>query len=122
MSCWIQIPSWANDTTLGGVADVHRIVLQRQAQERAIFLDQVVIVDSAARHGEDDVVVLDRSRVWRRFKCVVIAVPMKSVGHLSSDLERPKIEDGRSKISILYSLCLILDFFGLARLKLLVCS
>jgi hypothetical protein len=41
---------------------------------------------------------------------------MKSVGHLSSDpkqaVERPKIEDGRSKIAIFYPLRSILDLFA----------
>ena len=36
------------------------LCLQRQAQESAILLDQIVIVDAAARHGEDDEVIVDR--------------------------------------------------------------
>ena len=84
VSCRIQILSWTEHTAFGGVADVYGMMLQRQAQEGAVFLDQIVIVDSAARHGENDVVILDRSRVRCRFKGVVLAVAMKSIGHLSS--------------------------------------
>ena len=57
VSCRIQILSWTEHAAFGGVADVHGMMLQRQAQEGAVFLDQIVIVDSAARHGENDEVV-----------------------------------------------------------------
>jgi hypothetical protein len=59
-------------------------MFQGEAEEGPILLYQVVVVDSSARHGENDVVILDRFRIWYPLEGVVIAVPMKSICHLSS--------------------------------------
>jgi hypothetical protein len=91
-------------------------VFECQAEERAVLLHQMVIVDPATRHGEDDVVILNRLRIQHRLKGVVVAVAVERVSHGSSDpketVERPKIEDGGSKIAIFHPLSSILDFFA----------
>ena len=56
-------------------------------KERAVLRDQIVIVDPAACHGEDDEIVINRLRVGRPFKGVVLAIAVQRVGHDISDAE-----------------------------------
>ena len=82
MSRRVHILSRPEHAALGSVANVHRVVFHRQTQEGAILLDQTVIVDAAARHGEDDEVIVDRLGVRQRLEGVVLAVAVQRVGHL----------------------------------------
>src|SRR5215472_13081076 len=57
-------------------------MLERQAQKVLVLLDEVVVVDSPARHREDNVVVANRFWMPGGSRSIVFAIAMQSVGHL----------------------------------------
>src|SRR5713226_1023142 len=83
MGDWIHVLPRPDHSTLGGVTYVHRFVLKGESEKGAILFHQVIIVDPPARHGEDDVVILDRLGVRHRLEGVVLAVAMEGIRHLS---------------------------------------
>ena len=87
--CRIQVLSRSQHAAFGRIADVHRMMLQREAQEGTILFDETFVVDTSGRHREDDEVIDDRRWVRWLLDGVMLAVTVQRVRHRNSAVTFP---------------------------------